>query len=344
MYIALGCLVLHFSCLDQIDLGKNITDQESIVIDARLVSSDSSYVEVLITRLFNFQANQSRPLETEAVYLRDADHNRLKIPAVGDGRYRCDIDSNSNFLIRMGGFYSIEIIAKDGTVYESDEDQLIDGPEGELEARLIQKPVANEAGTTDSIDFVAFEMKIPIRREIDGALNRFRFRFERVYKLTDNRDQLCYFFDPFQVADLVILDANILDNPDELTIPLVDEQAQLYFSEGYYLNVFQESVSEDIARYFTELQTLLIRNGNMFEPPVGKLRGNFRSSKESDEIFGFFQATRQRLYRKFIHPDFAGNPALRCPSPQAGFQNRDCENCIFFNNNTQLEKPSFWIE
>ncbi len=53
----------------------------------------------------------------------------------------------------------------------------------------------------------------------------------------------------------------------------------------------------------------------MFEPPVGKAKGNFHSLDDDEEIFGYFYTTSEQLYRIYNSPEFAGNPHILCPNP-----------------------------
>nr|HMQ60440.1 hypothetical protein [Flavilitoribacter sp.] len=136
---------------------------------------------------------------------------------------------------------------------------------------------------------------------------------------------------------------------DELPGYPVYETAPNYrFHEGYYLNLIQESLSSGAYEYWRQTQELLNRTGSMFESPVGKVQSNFKSlDDETEDVFGYFYATRQDTIRLYVRPEIAGSPPSLCP-PSVPAGGRPCPIAVCCNcldqANSSTAKPWYWIE
>ena len=133
-----------------------------------------------------------------------------------------------------------------------------------------------------------------------------------------------------------IADFEIFENPANSFV----------FSEGYYLNVFQQSLSALAYNYWSTVDKLVNRDGTIFEAPSGKISTNIYSlTTPENETFGFFFATERAPIRGYIPPSFAGFPRTVCPvlpSPD-GSGPGNCCNCLCELNSTTVQ-PEWWVE
>ena len=115
-------------------------------------------------------------------------------------------------------------------------------------------------------------------------------------------------------------------------------------SEGYYLRVFQQSVTDDAFEYWSQVNQVASRTGSLFEAPAGRVKSNITNVNDpEEETFGYFYATEEREIRVFVEPSLAGNPSITCPGAlnQGGGAPSNCCNCLTVANST-TERPSWW--
>ena len=327
-------------CLDTIELKPKPGVEEAIIIDGRLVYGDTSEITVSVMSLFNFQANQTTPFPVEYVRCYNSLGQQIDLLMEELGTYRASIlPTMSNFEVKVGVSYHVEIKSSQDVIFQSRPDELTSIIAGELTVEKTAKKILNQIGTYDDVPFLAFSINMPLEVGSNLKNNRFKFRFERAFRFTDNTEKTCYVFQEFDIPNLVLFEAKKLDsNLSEILIPLSEFKIDYYFAEGYYLNLFQESLSEEAFSFWQNVQTLTVRTGNQFEVPVGKAGTNFFSNNSSDQIFGYFYCTSEVLSQIYISPEAAGNPLRLCPGTPF-----ECEDCLFFPR-SQLSKPSFWIE
>jgi hypothetical protein len=135
-------------------------------------------------------------------------------------------------------------------------------------------------------------------------------------------------------------------------LAILQERLDARFAEGYYLSVFQQSLTRGAFNYWAGVGQLINREGTIFEPPVGKLVSNIKNIDDpDDEAFGYFYAAQQDTIRLFVSPEFADTPSVRCPvifdTVDPNFDYCEsvplCCNCLSADR-SQLERPDFWVE
>jgi hypothetical protein len=98
--------------------------------------------------------------------------------------------------------------------------------------------------------------------------------------------------------------------------------------------------------YWNQVNTVVSREGDIFQDPVGKVPSNFKNADTDDEdVFGFFYATEQEVIRIFVSPEEANNPNKWCPQPltEGGQAPSDCCDCSTEIGSSTF-KPSWWIQ
>ena len=303
-YCLLFTGILVLGCLDTINLNPDSGSDEAIIIDGRLVYGDTTEITVSIMTLFNFQANQSAPIPLESVRCYNDLGQHIDLMPVESGIYHISIPStDDDFEVKTGIFYHIEVRTSQGTIFSSVPDQLSPIIAGKLVANRITKKLLNQIGTYDDVPFMAFSILMPLASGSNTENNRFKFSFERAFRLTDNTDKTCYAFQEFDIPNLVVFETRLLDSSiTNVLIPLIDIKINHFFAEGYYLNLFQESLSQSAFVYWQDVQSLTIRTGNQFESPVGKVSTNVLSDNTDDQVFGYFYCTSEALSRNLCKP------------------------------------------
>ena len=117
------------------------------------------------------------------------------------------------------------------------------------------------------------------------------------------------------------------------------------FAEGYYLTVLQQSLTKASFEYWRQVHQLVSREGDFFEPIDAKVITNLVNIDDpTEEVFGYFYATEEKLIRTYAAPEIADNPRPFCPEPiMFGSAPPECCNCLSLPNST-TERPIWWVE
>ena len=309
-------LILLFSCVNKLELDIPPRERKSLHIEAKLVQGNLSSIAVEINSIYDLTPGSFSPVSVRDVHLLDMEENRMEVPAVGQGAYYRNIFEDDPIEIMVGQSYALEIVTQVGENIDSDFDKLLAvGETEELTAYRFQKDFLDRFEDFVKQSFIGFDITLmtPNVNRPEVAQN-FRFDIERTYKVTDNSGHTCYISQVFNLDDEVTLTTSNLRGSQSVKLPLIDALISPYFAEGYYLNIYQQSLSQGAYKYWNSIHQVINRTGNMFESPAGKIRTNFSYRNEVNrEMFGIFYATQAAVSRIYISPDFAGFPLKRCP-------------------------------
>lgn len=358
-YGLIGLLVATLpACLDVIDIETPTSNQESLVIQAKLVVGAPSQVEVKLSKLFNFTAEGKKPVNAQSVILFDEDNNRIELEDSGLGNYRLSIPADHpTFKVELGKSYGIQVKTFDGRTFESAMEKANPVPKvEELGYRMVQREIINQAGTSTFHDYLQYRIKTPLRTTEAGKDVRLGWEYYHVFKVNDTpyrqnvTQKVCYISQNLNVAEIKVVDATALSGDFLENYELYETEVSRVYGEGVYFTVIQESLSETAYEYFTQVAENTGRTGNMFEAPPGKVVSNFRNiADDTDEAFGFFYATQQDTIRKYVDPALIGSPPAFCPPPGGLLRENGscaepiCCDCLSVPNSTVI-RPAYWIE
>lgn len=350
----LAALVLALpACLDQIDFDVPADLESAIVIQGKLVKGSPSIVRVEVSALFSFSASSRRLIDVREVTLFDESGTGLELPAIDIGIYALEIPANHpTFSVESGRAYRLRVVTQDGRTYESLPDPLFPVPQAtDLTAEIVEQEVFNAEGEAELLPLIQFSIDTPLRPAEGSEPPRLRWESFRTFRLTDvsREEQTCYITEPTNVSRLNLLDAGRLDAAAVVEdLPIARELITYFFADGYYLTVYQESLSPEAFRYWSEVDELLERSGSIFEPPAGKVKSNLQNIEDpEDEVFGLFYAVEQDTIRTYVSPEFAGNLPAYCPPPvgPGGLDDSHvCANCLENAEVSTLTQPDFWVE
>lgn len=351
------------TCVDVIDFTQAGTIQESITIQGRLTKGNPSHVAVQISKIFNFR-EAPRLIDVKYVELIDDTGNKVELISNAQGIYKLDLPDNGAVEVVYGKGYQIKTEFFNGQIYESSFDTLypVTVPM-DLTAQKMQKISTNVSGLTETSNIIAFNTSItfPV---FDGRNIDLLWNMESTFKLTDSparylscqRDceptnieltpKTCFVTNNPDKNYKVLNTSNLSGNEvTDFNILTLDANSFI-FSEGFYLTVLQQSLSEPAQEYWSTVAQLTNRSGSVFEAPAGRITSNFRNiTDEKGDVFGYFYATESVTQRIYISPSFAGFPNSVCPrSPRPdGSGPGNCCNCLCEGNST-TKQPEWWVE
>ncbi len=342
------------SCLDKIDLQAPGGISEDVVVEAKLVKSNPSTISVNITRLFNFDGF-SNQVTAKTVMLESDDGSSMEVRRVGDGVYRSEITDELE--IDYGRGYRIKLLLQNQDLIESDYDTLQRVRKGNtLTAIKGTKLIEDDFGDIRERPNMRYILKSYLT---DDKETKIHWEVIRDFKFTDllvNRrfeiipNKICYVTENRGLLDIRVLDPKVVNLSSDLyQQEIIEEEIDYQYAEGYNLTVVQEAITEKTYNYYNEISKVVVRTGNMFEEPAGKIRSNMTNLTNPDsEIFGMFYTADHDTIRLFISREQAGNPDTVCfrPVPPFGqspcrFAIAECCDCLTFDVST-TQKPAFW--
>jgi hypothetical protein len=345
-------------CLDEIDLPIEPNLDSAIVIEGHLQLGNPSTVNITINRLFDFTANSFQPVNVREVLLLDEQNHSMPLLERSAGNYVATIEDNNPLKVEIGKSYQLQITTFDNRKIVSTPEPLLATPKpGAVNVAIFAKDRLNDDGQIVQIDHLGFTINTPITISTDGKAARYLWTLEQTYRLSDSPNRVledgkqCYITQPINVTNVHVLDGNEYSGSSEVSAPIYEAPINYFFSEGYYLTVFQHSLSEGAFNYWDQVRQVIDRDGNMFETPAGTIRSNFVNVDDGEStpnIFGYFYATSTDTTRFYVAPEVAGSPSMFCPwpvnqvvSPSAKCPRFPCCECLE-ENGSQLQKPVFW--
>lgn len=348
--------VMLYGCLDTIDIETPINNEESLVIQGKLVVGNPSVIEVSLSRLFNFTAEGRRPVNARSVTLFDEANNTVELDDSGLGNYFLSIPANDpNFQVSLGNAYGIKVVTFDGRTFESTLETANPVPRMEsVTYQLVEREVINAAGTLNNVSILQYRVNTPLSVAEASENVRLGWEFLHTYKVNDTpispnvEQKTCYISENLNVTDIKVIDASVLTADRINDYPLYETSVSRVYGEGLYFTLVQESLSETAYEYFNQVAENTGRTGNMFEAPPGKVVSNIRNvNDELDEAFGFFYATQQDTIRQYVDPALVGSPPAYCPPPGGLVRENGscadpiCCDCASVFNSTTI-KPAYW--
>ncbi len=352
--------ILLSTCQELIDFEPPETIKNAIFIEGKLTKGDPSTVFVKIGQVFNFVSNPSLLL-AESVEILDESGQALALTSREQGIFKLNIPNNHpTFKIDYGQGYKIRLQLKNQAIYESSYDTLFQVPEMiDLKFETVSKNVIFPDGKQETQEILSFLVSTSLTTTNNSSKPHLLWEFESLFKQSDDptapgfgvgpciaesdTSKICYLaINP--VENYIALNTKTFsgDQLVDFSIYEADNTNTFVFSEGYYLTVYQQSLSDAAYEYWAQANLLTNRNGSIFEAPSGKIVTNFSNEDNpKDEVFGFFFATESNFKRVYVAPEDAGNPRSHCPP--VGGHSVLCDNCLCWQNST-TEKPGWWVE
>lgn len=355
--------ISFWTCIDAIDFAQPATFQNAISIQGKLNKGNPSRVEVQISEVFNF-SEVPRLIDALYVELIDDRGNKVALESKIQGIYKLDLGANQPVEVAYGAGYQIKVALNNGEIYESAFDTLYPVTTAtKLSIQKTQKVKTNTLGVRDTVNFVAFNTSTTFPVYNNQKVNLL-WELESTFKLTDspifysscprdcqptNLDKIpktCFVtFSPVQ--NYKTLNARSLSGAAVMDFNILTADASSFiFSEGFYLTVLQQSLSEDAYEYWSIVAQLTNRSGTIFEAPAGRVSSNIRNINEAKtSVFGYFYATESSTQRIYVPPTFEVTAKPVCPvlpNPDGSGPGNCCD-CLC-EPNSSTERPVWWVE
>jgi len=349
-------VLLVTACIDPIDFEVPAGVGDSIVVQGRVVLGESSFVEIAISRLFDFSPESRQPVSVREVMLFDDNNNEMLLETRTPGFYKETLDSTTPIQAVVGRGYKIRIETFDNRTFESTMDIMpANFTPDELNLSITQINGVDGLGNQILVDRLNLSIDTQVDNTTDGGIY---WEVNAIYRVTDSgiNDpdgivKTCYFNKTADVNEIFVLDPGALVGGRVTDFDIGLLRIDSRFAEGFYYEVLQYSLSRDAFRYWNGIDILSEREGNMFDGPVGEIPSNLSNiDNDQDFIFGYFFATQEEVIRKRVDPALVAGVPPFCPSASMCFagpgSNCICAPCCdcLEDPDATLIRPDFWID
>ncbi len=314
--LIISAVICH-GCIDPIDFEVANEFSDSIVVQGRVVNGDPSFVEVDISRFFDFSSESRQPLAVQEVIIFDDQGNQMELTTSTPGVFRQELDATTPVQAEVGRGYSIRVRTFDGRTIESTTEILLPNqvPQ-DIGIERISEVIINEMNLLETQQ----RIRLSVDTEVDAELNSGLYWDVRsIFRVTDSGindmvQRTCYIDRLTSVDDIYVLDprefsGNQIKDFELITIPVSAE-----FVEGYYFQVKQYSLTESALRYWNGIDILSEREGSVFDRPVGQVPSNLVNVDDpSNQVFGYFFASQEQVIRKRIPDELFTDVRTICP-------------------------------
>lgn len=339
-------LLLIYSCIDEIDFDVPREFQKSTVIVGKIVRGDIPRVEVTVQKVFDFTFEEEIFATAQEVKVISDDGREAIVPLKRTGRYELLITDEMDFDVEVGAEYSLEVKLFDGQHFKSSFEKLLPVPDiGMVNKELFAKQIVNFEGDTVLRDRIRCSLDVDLSQSAEDV--NIKWEFANTYKQTDNNRRVCYIFGIPSFDAIATLDRREVEFSQLVDYELLELVVLDIMSEGYSLEIIQESVSDGALEFWDQIAGLSQNSGSFYEPPPGQISTNFEKvNEEEGSVFGYFYATQQDSERIFIDSTFTKLQREVCPRPPgpggSGIVEDDCFDCRLAPFSTTV-RPEYWV-
>ncbi len=325
--------LFQYGCLDNIAFDVPINPSDDIAIFGKIVKSNPSYAEVSIAAINDLTTDGTIPVRIASAIIKNTETGeQLILDKINFFTFNKSFEHSGTFELAYNDYYILEVTLEDGSVITSSSEPLLEVPEVEnLTFDISEK-------------YVDFYISFPLLQTIEGASN-IRILNQNSFRLTDLKDSICYVTIDLQIDSIQTIIGDDLNTDRLENYKVYRKKISQEMAEGYYYSVFLESLSPGAQEYWSRLNGLLNKSGNMFDIPPGVLSSNFSAEWTAKErnVNGYFYVTERDTARIYISPEVAGNPRQQCDFIVPPIEiPSSCEDCLVKAENSSYLKPSFW--
>ena len=334
-------LVFLNSCVDPatIDIGES----DEILVVSGFITTDEGPHRVELSRTAKFGSvfdGVISKVQDATVLVRNSGGEVIEFEEVLDGIY----ESPADFRAEVGETYTLQIETNLGTNYSSLPQTVVAGPEiEELEVRYRRLPSSDPVNFVSGVEVYSVFTDPPEERNFYfwGVEGTFVVKtFPELFVIQGDPDVPA----PKDCCDRCWLSENNINTNQLLSDEQIDgeritslagfisDDGQRY-TERYYANVQQYSLNEEAFNFYTLIASQVSIDGDLFDPPPARIRGNIINLDDpTEEIIGFFGAFSIQERGVFIDRSFLDDT-------QRLVQIND--DCLTLPTAT-IDQPSFW--
>ena len=333
---------ITFACIDEIDLNID-TDQRKLAVDGFIADSldnysiSLSYSSVIGEGTDNIQ----HPVSGAKIKVLDELGTAYVFQETEEGIYTHLMEAE------IGKEYYLDIQTPDGRHIQSKPQSIrssptIDTSKLQIETRDYLNSAGNFVSEQEAI------VRIDTRIEEGEKRPYLRWQVEGEYEFRENypmalNKRICYIPDRLGLNQLNVFNTADLAGNELFDQEVIRTALNYRFAAQYCFHIYQFSISEDEFTYWNNIRDMINREGSLFDPPPGTVRGNLVNVDDpGDLILGYFSVAGVSYRRFFVNEDEIGfYVEPRCSSSRFRPQYPDCRDCRTLINSTTV-RPEYW--
>lgn len=340
------------ACISDIEFDPINNIEDTLAIQGQFVRGNPHVFSARIGRVRDF-SGRSIPIVVREVILSNELGQEVVVPNIDGENYELVIPANSpDFIVEDFMSFNLNVRTADGRVYQSTDEPLLPVSRvEEVNAEIVERETIGAADRIVLQPMLSYsvntELAIPNTNDLIGL----RWTFSETFQLTDtpvdgSEPQTCFVSQALGATEEVVVNPNELGQSRIDDFVLFERSIGSTYAEGNYFTILQYSLSPGAIEYFTAISNIIVRDGNIFESPAGRIVSNFTNVDDpEDEVFGYFFATEIDTARIFLSPaDLGPNITPRCPPDSerpVECPDQACCDCLS-ENNSSLERPDWW--
>jgi hypothetical protein len=263
---------------------------------------------------------------------------------ISEGTYQI----NGDFINpQPGNVYAIEIITRDGKIYQSDPEVMPEPIKPDSSYFKIQmEKIPSESGTYVNQPSVNIYVDTPVRA--NGSPAYLRWRVTQDYSFTEIKvsplvfPRTCYMAINTTSQDIYLYDGSDVSGgilKEQLVFTrYARPDYEFYFV--HYFRISQYSLTKNAFDYWNKLKQIANPSGSFLDPPPAAVIGNVHNVDDPQEtVLGYFEVAAQEYTSTFTNsskllPFFIKYP---CTDDVPDY----CYNCLVLPNST-LDRPAYW--
>ncbi len=357
--IFLICLLLFTSCLDEISFATDDSNDGNLVVQAKLTKGNPSTIHVQIHQINTLQGeNAINPIEVNVQNVRltnDLGQTLELKQTMGSSSYFEEIPINDpQFSVETGQSYQLNVLTQEGDEIVSTFEPILPTPSMNSIGFEIKKGVVLDRFEDEAtFDFLEYHVSTDLTT-FNGERPFLKWNFEGAYQVWDLQPpedippfpprDLCYVKEKLNENKVVVFDSNLVEDEQLQQFAVLEEFLNSRYVYGYYLTVFQESLSEGAYHYWNQVAQVTDRSGGLFETPAGEIESNFTNLNRTENvIYGYFYAVERDTLRRYIPPSEVNYPLHLCGEFTQTYEDApaQCKDCLLWENSS-FEKPDYW--
>lgn len=348
IWIVLLLSGLPCSCVDEIALPVSEEGQGKLVVEGRAVKGSPSRVFVRLSRTAELSVHGVPTfVEDGDVRLQNRTGQNIALAHQNRGYYTAELTPDSPMDLQTGQSYQLQISLPDGSRYQSAWELLAEVPElDSISFSEVNKRILNDAGNIVTIPFVQYQITTSLVPAGHTTPSPLLWEAEGVFRLYESptllNPRICYITEPVGNGRTKVLSELSNDQVALIRYPILEREIDWHFATGYFLTLYQYSLSRDAAQYWSQVGQIIQRDGGLYEKPPGSIAGNISNADNpGEQVLGYFFASAVDTSRLLITPDELSVTFTSYCHPDYGDGGDVCFDCLQWPRST-LERPSYW--
>lgn len=285
--LVLGLILI--SCVDPFRLNVNRLDGNLLV--EGIVTNDQGPFRVKLSKLVS-NPTETNPETGAAVIIFDSEGNQIELFEGSPGEYASA--DQATFTGEVGRSYWVRIETLDGSVYQSDPEEMLPVPEIDtLYFERLVLPILTEAGNETERQFIKVKTRF---RTLPNTSNYIRYDYRGVFNLVTPMPCMmgcaffCYVSDTSE--DFLNIFESTVPTSTEIELDVIDFELDKRFSSSYQLDLRQFSMTERAFTFWQGIEDQRNNSGTIFDATPNIILGNLRNVDDEDEqVMGYFMAS-----------------------------------------------------